>query len=305
MLNRKIPQLHARIIKKHIIVLAWSVLIVLSGCNSLPISREPSSRTSSSATQNILTKSRAKTQDSQEQEKTSEADAKSVKTRFGTLTTRQDSRGHQSIILDGKILMSDKRGSLNLGNTVYSFPDYDVVLVIETIGGNDLVFLMTALILYPDQKLKVLEHREFFSTDENIWGMIKQTSTLLEIDLGFEKGLRRVARIEGDTLKITKEKPQTIEPVPDDFCDRLYTYELKTSCGNRIGVRNCTDETRRLLNGEGTNVSRGYMLSAQDYPAFNAKKYGQYCTTACRTNKFPDISTFKREVCGYTKSSGM
>lgn len=223
-----------------------------------------------------------------------------VKTRFGTLRLEQtvdDYKCKANLLYNGKSILKEECGFYSIfisQEQVFSLPDQDVVIIDHANKGTAGGGFFTGIVVDQKKMPKVLKHKDFYYRGDSHDLSPKIVGNHLEMDFGFEKKLRKIVKIEGESLTITYEKPTSIKPLTAKICSWLYS-DILNGCSEEVfgECRNAQENLPGFL-------SRGLEGMGND-PAFNSTKFNQLCKTACENRKLPDEKTFRRQICPNTK----
>lgn len=207
-----------------------------------------------------------------------------------------------AVLFDNEIVFQTEGTALAFVDT-FRMHDRDVVLISGQCTGNGPqcgeAELYRFLVLRPKQKVKVIGDSKF--SDENTSGYddkvngkpkIEQNGENIKLYLGFSKGNRKVAELQGDNLSINYSYSSAEDSkLSPSSCDSLYSV-ITEECG-ALAANSCTSAGwRNDLNWRTVD----WIDRLSNRPAFNLKAFVEMCVSACRKQP-PSRSSFNQSLC--------
>lgn len=221
----------------------------------------------------------------------SEPPGSTVRTKAGELRVIpiDEADDATKVTLNDVIIFRSQQHMFGSIEKLYVFAGREVALIRMEDGGSGGFYQYIGVVLRPRAKPVVLQNSEFFSDDQTF--QPKQIGEVLEIDLGFSEGFRKIARIKGNKLTVVKERSQSAIPVSKHSCDWLHS-EVLHGCSS--SEWDCKDKLDSFLSGVHL---RGVNQLAKN-PTFDRDEFFKLCTDVCSTKKIPSRREFGRRFCG-------
>ena len=149
---------------------------------------------------------------------------------------------------------------------------------------------MLVIMLEKGQKPVIMYDVLFYTFSDPYVITIETKNNDIFIDLGYERGMKKIATIVDGSLIVDyfEEQSATLGTF-----DCLFLYNtLKFSIIKEIEFCNKDFETSALA-----TYSSNKLQKIADHPGFMENLFKKYCSDAFETKKMPDYENFSREVC--------
>lgn len=209
-----------------------------------------------------------------------------VETRFGLLEVRGE-RYASSLSIDGKSFYSPDAGENFYIERYFQLYDVDVVVINPTTGGSGSLPYFFFVTLRENSKPII---SKYYSIAGGDYDKVAIIDGYIVVNLGFEKGLKRILRYDGEKIKIEKHDIKR-EPAKESDCQYLYEnmyvpYSEQGEC----------DDSPEMIGGMAT--SRSYYGLSED-SRLDMKKFQSLAESGCSSRKTIIYQDFKNQVCGF------
>jgi hypothetical protein len=214
-----------------------------------------------------------------------------ISTKMGELrvVTNQETMKADTLTLNGLTLLRKADDDVSI-EKLYSFADRIVIMISIKSEGASAQPAYALVVIRSDAKPVIIENKDLYSgTHGDI--QVTRSGEILTIDLGFSEGFKKTARLEGDTLTVSKEKDNKTRALAKADCDWLYSQVLE-ECSGMLSD-NCSDP----LEAVSVASLRG-LSSLNDSPAFSREIFTKICAEACTKKQKPDHVRFMQTFCG-------
>ncbi len=207
-----------------------------------------------------------------------------------------------AVLFDNEIVFQAEGTSLQIVR-LFEMNDRDVVLIGGNCTGNSPQCgefeLYRFLVLRSGGKIKVIGDPGFNDENTSLYDdkvdgkpKIEQVGENIKVHLGFAKGNRKIAELEGENLSIHYAKASVEDSkLSPSSCDSLYSA-ITEECG-ALPANSCTSAGwRNDLNWRTVD----WIDRLSNRPAFNLKAFVEMCVSACRKQP-PSRSSFNQSLC--------
>ncbi|MDG4584360.1 MAG: hypothetical protein P9E67_09805, partial [Candidatus Competibacter sp.] len=208
----------------------------------------------------------------------------------------------RKLLFNGKTIFEQEGIYLNFVQ-LFKMSDRDVVLISGNCTGNGNLCaeseLYRFLVLRPKEKVKIIGDSKFsdentlFSYDKvNDKPVIEQNGENIRVYLGFSKGNRKIAELEGENLSIHYAKASAEDSkLSPSSCDFLYSTI----------VEQCRDISEKSCNSTGWRNDLNWRTvdwidRLSNRPAFDMNVFVGLCVSACRRQPL-NRSSFNQSLC--------
>lgn len=218
-----------------------------------------------------------------------------IQTRFGLLEIErwgEKTDCFASLFLDGFPVFCTNDGYLVFHHHI-QHNQRDLILFLTDPGGTAYQFSQFwFLVLEPGAEPLALTHKGF--TGLKIDATVEPEGANLIVNLGFESGWRKTARLEGRELRVDFETAPDV-PLSQERCQWLHREALAECAALKHRGYSCADPGYGLSG----YIFRSLLYMAER-PGFPWDQFISLCTAACETGYFPEYSSFTRQVCSRT-----
>ena len=171
------------------------------------------------------------------------------------------------------------------------FKNFDLILLAVSggVGGTNLGYV--AVLIRPDGKTIVVQRADFISYDGT-----SEISSIgdddIEINLGYDKGQKRIAQIKNGTLSILVAAPNAVKSISVKDCDAMNEHVFP-ECARASNYGTCD-----VRIGDFSNATESWLRLVSNHPSFNSSAFKSLCTQACITKQLPSSAEVRSLVCG-------
>jgi len=208
---------------------------------------------------------------------------------FGILELSTDEIIFDTLILNGKVLLS-KKNYMKIQHHI-KHDDREYVLISNDPGGNAYQHReMLVLILEKGGETLILSGEDFSTFMDPNEVRMKAVGDRIVIDLGFEKRKQKKAVILARQILIEHIQVSNASLDVED-CRFLYDLLEKSKVKER-----CVCGKRSL---DQSMMQYRDLARLEDHPGFRSPEFFQYCAGVCETGVLPDPKRFASDVCNH------
>jgi hypothetical protein len=216
-----------------------------------------------------------------------------IATRAGTLTVVAEREAPRHAVKIGKTTVFEGDYVTLYGK--YPLGAQDVVLIGDNCGGTACWAgdRLSLLVLEPGEKPRTLSDERFFGGGS---GAALEDGRL-KIDLGWDRGKRKLAWYDGNDLSIVLED-RGRPPLSEEECKGAYDG-MELCVSGRYDDARCKDPEAGFY-----GAAWRALFPILQLPGFRADGFTRACVVACKDGKAPPLDArFRKSVCGIARSA--
>ena len=211
-----------------------------------------------------------------------------IQTRNGVLQVAGLSGHRDYLMVDGKRVFAGPDDFMELWHD-YRVGAADAVLFSTDCSGSGCGQRhFYYLLLRRGSRPAVITSPDFFTADGNFNFSLSQSEVTVE--LGFEKGLRKWAKLDGHNVLVHHDASDA--RISEDDCARIHRMALD-DCSNKYEGKCGFDLP------VGSHSDMGALTNLSNAPGFDKSALGAACHKQCTTGMRPSFEEFSRQVCGF------